>query len=100
MIFSIVVAVGFVVVVVWLVVAFVVVVAALCVVRIVVVADLCCSVVGVAVVVFDVVALTGSCRADTALLSDGCVVSRLVRFVADVGAVCAVVALVVVVVTA
>ena len=90
-----VVACGFVVV-----VALVVEVSALCAVRIVVVADLCCSVVGAVVVVITVVALTGSCRADTALLSDGCVVSRLVLFVADVGAVCVVVTLVVVVVTA
>ena len=82
------------------VVALVVVVAALCVVRIVVVADLSCSVIGVAVVVIVVVALTGSCRADTGLLSVGCVVSRLVLSVADVGAVCAVAALVVVVVSA
>lgn len=86
-------ALGFVVV-----VALVVVVAAFCVVRIAVVVSLCCSVIGVDVVV--VIALTGSYRADTGLLSVGCVVSRLVRFVADVGAVCAVVALVVVVVTA
>ena len=78
------------------VVALVVVVAALCV-CIAVVVSFSCSVIGVAVVVIDVVALTGSCRADTGLLSVGCVVSRLVLFVADVGAV---VALVVVVVTA
>ena len=107
-IFVVVVTVGSAVVVVCFVVAFgfavvvalVVVVAALCVVRIVVVADLCCSVVGAVVVVITVVALTGSCRADTALLSDGCVVSRLVLSVADVGAVCVMVALVVVVVAA
>ena len=81
------------------VVALVVVVAALCV-CIAVVVSFSCSVIGVAVVVIDVVALTSSCRADTGLLSVGCVVSRLVRSVADVGAVCVVVALVVVVVTA
>ena len=52
-----------------------------------------CSVIGVAVVIIAVVALTGSYRADTGLLSDGCVVSRLVLSVADVGAVCAVVTL-------
>lgn len=82
-----------------MVAALVVVITDVCVVCIVVV-SLGCSVFGVAVVVIDVVALTGSCRADTDLLSVGCVVSRLVRFVADVGAVCTVVALVVVVVTA
>ena len=79
------------------VVDFIVVVAGLCVVRIVVVSDLCCSVIRAAVVVVVVVAPTASYRADTGLLSVGCVVSRLVLFVADVGAV---VALVVVVVTA
>ena len=78
------------------VVVLVVVVAALCV-CIAVVVSLSCSVIGVAVVVIDVVALTSSCRADTGLLSVGCVVSRLVRSVADVGAVCVAAALVVVV---
>ena len=107
-IFVVVVTAGCVVVVVCFVVAFgfavvvalVVVVAALCVVRIVVVADLGCSVIGAADVVIDVVALTGSHCADTGLLSVGCVVSRLVLSVADVGAVRVVVALFVVVVTA
>ena len=105
-IFSAVVVVAFVVVVCFVVafgfavdVTLVVVVAALCV-CIAVVVSLSCSVIGVAVVIIAVVALTGSCRADTGLLSVGCVVSRLVLSVADVGAVCAVVALVVVVVTA
>ena len=80
------------------VVALVVVVAAFCVVRIAVVVSLCCSVIGAAVVV--VIALTGSYRADTGLLSVGCVVSRLVLSVADVGAVCVVVTSLVVVVSA
>ena len=45
----------------------------------------------VVVVLVVVVALTGSYRADTGLLLVGCVVSRLARSVADVGAVCVVV---------
>ena len=104
--FSAVVVVAFVVVVCFVVafgfavdVTLVVVVAVLCV-CIAVVVSLSCSVIGVAVVVIDVVALTGSCRADTGLLSVGCVVSRLVLSVADVGAVRVVTVLVVVVVTA
>ena len=59
-----------------------------------------CSVFGSIVVGVAVVALTGSHRADTGLLSVGCVVSRLVLSIADVGAVRVVFALVVVVVTA
>ena len=82
------------------IVALVVVVAAFCVVRIAVVVSLCCSVIGAAVVVISVVALTGSHRADTGLLSVGCVVSRLVFSVADVGAVCVVDTSLVVVVSA
>ena len=87
------------------VVALVVVVTALCVVVepvpcFSVMVSLSCSVIGAAVVVIIVVALTGSCRADTGCFFVACVVSRLVRFVTDVGAVCVVVALVVVVVTA
>ena len=103
--FSAVVVVAFVVVVCFVVafgfavvVALVVVVAAFCVVRIAVVVSLCCSVIGAAVVV--VITLTGSYRADTGLLSIGCVVSRLVLSVADVGAVCVVAAALVVVVSA
>ena len=79
-----------------MVAALVVVITDVCVICIVVV-SLGCSVIGAAVVVIAVVALTGSYCANTGLLSVGCVVSRLVRSVADVGAVCVVVALVVVV---
>lgn len=59
-----------------------------------------CSVIGAVVVITAVVALTGSCRADTGSLLLSCVVSRLVLSVADVGTVRVVVALVVVVATA
>ena len=60
-----------------------------------------CSVIGAVVVITAVVALTGSCRADTGSLLLSCVVSRLVFSVADVGAVRVVVAaLAAVVVTA
>ena len=54
-----------------------------------------CSVIGAVVVITSVVALTGSCRADTGSLLLSCVVSRLVLSVADVGSVCAVVCVVV-----